>query len=101
MESGDGLRAHVRESTLNEVFFTIPHAPFTMIVRVEPLWEGEGEEEELKGWLVCVEGREQECFTVRQLYINGELEKDPSYTVYFFEATEVRICGEDEAEVYG
>ena len=92
------------KSPLNEAFFTLP-PPFSqaMIVRAEPLWEEQqGEEDVLKGWMVCVEfprGRE-ECFTVRQLYINGELEKDPPYTVYFFEATEVRLC-EDEAEVYG
>jgi hypothetical protein len=77
-----------------------------MIVRVEPIWQheegGEGEDV-LKGWVVCVEypSGKEECFTVRQLFVNGELEKDPSYTVYFFEATEVRVVGEDEVEVYG
>jgi hypothetical protein len=74
-----------------------------MIVRVEPVWEESDGEEVLRGWKVCVEfGRErEECFTVKQLFVNGELEKDPSYTVYFLEATEVRVCGEDEVEVYG
>ena len=75
-----------------------------MIVRVEPLWgQGEGGEDVLKGWRVCVEypSGKEECFEVKQLFINGELERDPSYTVYFFEATEVRVVGEDEVEVRG
>jgi len=75
-----------------------------MIVRAEPIWVQQGEGEDvLKGWVVCVEfpSGKEECFEVRQLYVNGELEKDPSYTVSFFEATEVRVVGEDEVEVYG
>jgi len=73
-----------------------------MIVRVEPLWgQGEGGEDVLKGWIACVEfprGRE-ECFEVKQLYINGELERDPAYTVYFFVARAVRVAGEDEIDI--
>jgi hypothetical protein len=70
-----------------------------MIVRAEPIWMRQGEKDVLK-WLVCVEyGDEEECFEVRQLFVNGELEKEPSYTVYFFEATEVRVAGEDEVDV--
>jgi hypothetical protein len=73
-----------------------------MIVRAEPLWEqGESEEEDVLKWLVCVEypSGAEECFKVRQLFINGKLEKDPSYTVYFFEAAEVRVAEEDEADI--
>ena len=71
-----------------------------MMVRIEPLWE-EGEEGALKGWRACVEypsGRE-ECFEVRQLFIDGELERDPAYTVYFILARAVRVAGEDEVDI--
>ena len=68
-----------------------------MIVRAEPIWEGEGEA--LK-WVVCVEYPSgKECFEARQLFINGELVRDPAYTVYFFEAVEVRVAGEDEIDI--
>jgi hypothetical protein len=69
-----------------------------MIVRAEPIWEGEGEA--LK-WVVCVEypSGKEECFEARQLFINGELERDPAYTVYFLEAVEVRIAGGDEVDI--
>jgi hypothetical protein len=66
-----------------------------MIVRAESLWQGE----ELKGWRVCVEfGGSEECFETRQLFVDGELEREPPYSVYFFEAVEVRVS-EDEVEI--
>ena len=71
-----------------------------MIVRAEAIWgRGEGEGETLK-WVVCVEypSGKEECFEVKQLFVNSELEKEPAYTVYFFEAVEVRVS-EDEVEV--
>jgi len=70
-----------------------------MIVRAEPIWVQQGEDV-LKGWVVCVEypSGKEECFEARQLFINGKLERDPAYTVYFLEAVEVRIA-EDEIDI--
>jgi len=72
-----------------------------MIVRAEAIWgRGEGEGETLK-WVVCVEypSGKEECFEVRQLFIDGELEREPAYTVYFILARAVRVAGEDEVDI--
>jgi len=64
-----------------------------MIVRVVPVWEGE----EVKGFKVFVAG---EVFEVKQVFVDGYLEKDPSYDVFFIEAKEVRVYGADEVDIY-
>jgi hypothetical protein len=70
-----------------------------MIVRAEPIW-GQGEQEASLKWVVCVDypSGKEECFEAKQLFINGRLEKDPAYTVYFLEAVEVRVS-EDEVDI--
>jgi len=64
-----------------------------VIVRVVPVWEGE----EVKGFKVFVAG---EWFTVRQVFIDERLEEEPGYGVRFIEAVDVKIYGEDEADIY-
>ena len=64
-----------------------------MIVKIIPLWEGDG----VRGFKVVVAG---EVFEVRQVFVNDKLERDPSYDVRFVDAIDVSVNGEDEVLIY-